>query len=215
MAVPNTVRAYFHVEDNWDRTLPVDIPLLSSNEEPLWLEHPVYGETVDIAALPLPKTQGFSVFPISWRNPIPLARRIGIPAKVVGFPFGYRINKNFPIWVTGALASEPEVDVDGLPLMLIDCRTRRGNSGSPVVLHYPQGTMYAHEDGAASTSPQDVMRYLGIYSGRISVGSDIGRVWKLSAIIEILHEYEKTRGATTFSLALSAGSAYGVSPAAA
>lgn len=200
MAVPNAVRAYFHVEENWDRTLPVHIPLVSINEEPLWLEHPVHGKIVDIAALPLPKTPGLSVFPISWRNPIPLARRIGIPAKVVGFPFGYRINKNFPVWLTGALASEPDVDVDGLPLMLVDCRTRRGNSGSPVLLHYPQGTMYAHEDGSASTSSRDVIRYLGIYSGRISVGSDIGRVWKISAVIDVLNEYEKTKGSTTCSV---------------
>lgn len=124
MAIPNTMRAFFHAEDNLDETLPVDIPILDINGLPLWLEHPVHGQAVDVAAIPLPETTGVSLFPISWRNPIPLAQRIGIPVKVIGYPFGYRINKNFPVWAVGALASEPEIDVDKLPFMLIDCRTR-------------------------------------------------------------------------------------------
>lgn len=53
--------------------------------------------------------------------------------------------------------------------------------------------MYPHEDGAASTSPQDVMRHLGIYSGRISVGSDIGRVWNFSVIVDIVLAFEKIK----------------------
>jgi V8-like Glu-specific endopeptidase len=171
------------------QTAPVDLPLLSSDEMPLWTEHPVHGHAVDIVALPIRVPDQFQLFPVSWRNPIPLAQRIGMPAKVVGYPFGMRINENWPAWATGHLASEPEVDVDGLPLMLIDCRTRRGHSGSPVLLHYPRGMMYVHEDQAASVSDADVSRLLGIYSGRISAGSDIGRVWKLSAIREIVETF--------------------------
>lgn len=209
------MRAFFHAEGNWDETLPIEIPILDSDGQPLWLVHPVHGQVVDVAAIPLPQITGVSLFPVSWRNPIPLAQRVGLPVKVIGYPFGYRINRNFPVWATGALASEPEIDVDNLPLMLIDCRTRRGNSGSPVVLHYPKGTMYPHEDGAASTSPQDVIRNLGIYSGRISVGSDIGRVWKLSAIVDILLAFEKIKGATHCSFTINSGHVYGASSTAA
>ena len=146
----------------------------------------MFGTKVDVAALRVTAPPDAQIFPISWRSPIPLAQRVGIPAKVVGYPFGVRINEHLPVWATGHIASEPEVDVDGLPLMLIDCRTRRGHSGSPVLLHYPRGIMYPHEDGAASVSDADVSRLLGIYSGRISVGSDVGRVWKLSAVVDIL-----------------------------
>lgn len=186
LAEPNIVRAYIHLVGALGKTVPIDFQLMSTDGCPLWIEHPIHGHKVDVAVLPISVSAQHQLFPVSWRNPIPLMQRIGIPAKVIGYPFGKRINEHMPVWATGHLASEPEVDVDNLPLMLIDCRTRRGNSGSPVMLHYPKGMMYIHEDESASFSPADVSRLLGIYSGRISVGSDIGRVWKLSAIKDIL-----------------------------
>lgn len=186
LAVPNIVRAFLCSAQSIDQTIPYDFPLLNEEEEPLWCEHPVHGAQVDVAALPVVIPQEAKAFPVSWKNPIGLAVRIGLPAKVIGYPFGRRINQHLPVWANGYIASEPDIDVDGLPLMLVDCRTRRGHSGSPVILHYPRGMAYVHEDGAASVSPADVMRLLGIYSGRISVGSDIGRVWKRTAVCEIL-----------------------------
>jgi len=186
LAEPDLVRCYLRSVANPAECIPVDFALLDGDGAPKWIEHPVFGSRVDVAALPISCPSTAQVFPVSWRNPIPLAQRVGFPAKVVGYPFGFRINRHLPVWATGHIASDPELDVDDLPLMLIDCRTRRGQSGSPVLLHYPQGMMYPHEDGAPSFSPADVSRLLGIYSGRISVGSDIGRVWKLSAATEII-----------------------------
>lgn len=138
LAEPNIVRAFLRQRSTPENLIPFDFPLLSQEGYPLWVEHPSFGSNVDVAALPISIEDSVQPFPISWSNPIPLMQRVGLPAKVIGYPFGRRINEHMPVWATGHLASEPDIDVDGLPLMLIDCRTRRGNSGSPVMLHYPQ-----------------------------------------------------------------------------
>ena len=42
------------------------------------------------------------------------------------------------------------------------------------------------EDGSAAGGPEIRSRFLGVYSGRINAESDIGVVWKASAIAELL-----------------------------
>jgi hypothetical protein len=102
---------------------------------------------------------------------------------VIGFPLGQSAGGLFAIWVSGFIASELDVDYNGLPQFLVDCRTRPGQSGSPVVavrygmVHLKNGDILL--DGYAS-------ELLGIYSGRISESSDIGVVWKRSAIDELV-----------------------------
>ena len=41
-------------------------------------------------------------------------------------------------------------------------------------------------DGSSVTFQKPVFRFLGIYSGRINLESDLGIVWKASAIAELL-----------------------------
>jgi hypothetical protein len=55
------------------------------------------------------------------------------PVSVIGFPFGLTAGGKLPIWATGTLATEPIVSFQDLPLSLVDCRTRQGQSGSPVI----------------------------------------------------------------------------------
>jgi hypothetical protein len=89
-----------------------------------------------------------------------------------------------PIWATGFIASEPDVDYNALPLFLIDCRSRPGQSGSPVVA-YRSGAVTT-KTGAAMFAGPPRYRLLGIYSGRINDQSDVGMVWKVSAIQELV-----------------------------
>lgn len=104
---------------------------------------------------------------------------------IVGFPFGLSGGGYFGLWVQGFLASEPEIDFSGLPAFLVDSRTRPGQSGSPVVA-YRSGGAVEMADASTNFFNGPVERFLGIYSGRINEQSDLGFVWRASAIAEIV-----------------------------
>jgi len=157
-----------------------------ADQPSLWLEHPRLGGQVDAVALPLTDINGVAVHDYDpWTPGVPLAVSAGDVVSIPGFPFGRTASGNFAIWVQGAIASEPAVDLDNLPLFMIDSRTRPGSSDSPVIL-YRSGGMVPLDDGSTAAYNGPVFRFLGIYSGRISAESDLGHVWKASAIAEII-----------------------------
>jgi len=69
-------------------------------------------------------------------------------------------------------------------VMYVDCRGRPGQSGSPVIA-YRSGGGIPFADGSTSFGGSATYP-LGIYSGRINDQSDIGMVWKMSAVREIV-----------------------------
>lgn len=81
------------------------------------------------------------------------------------------------MWVQGTIATEPELDFDGLPRFLIDSRTRQGQSGSPVLAYYSGGAV-PMADGSTAIMGGPMEQFLGVYSGRINDQSDLGYVWK-------------------------------------
>jgi hypothetical protein len=81
---------------------------------------------------------------------------------VIGFPFGITAGGGLAIWATGFVASEPDLDYGKLPVFLIDCRSREGQSGSPVIA-YRGGGMVALQ-GSSSIFDRPVYRLLGIYT---------------------------------------------------
>jgi hypothetical protein len=152
-------------------------------EKPVWIEHPIIGkydvvgllfkvDDIDIRALAFDASEGR----YNWE--------VGSLINVLGFPFGLSAD-GFPIWSSGYIASEPNVDYDGLPLFIIDSRTRQGQSGSPVISILKKGQEIEHE-GQLFEAPGDIIYLTGIYSGRVNSESDLGRVWKLDVIREIL-----------------------------
>ncbi len=52
---------------------------------------------------------------------------------IVGFPYGLR-GQPLSLWISGTIASDPRFAYDELPILLIDSRTRAGQSCAPVVL---------------------------------------------------------------------------------
>jgi hypothetical protein len=104
---------------------------------------------------------------------------------VIGFPFGLAGGGALAIWATGFMATEHVIDYNNLPTFLIDCRARQGQSGSAVVAHR-NGGIVGMEDGSSAAFAGPVTRFLGIYSGRINEQSDLGIVWKASAIKELV-----------------------------
>lgn len=154
--------------------------------EKRWVEHPTLGARADFVALPLTATDGISIYPYDLEG---LEQKIRIsPAEIVsviGFPFGKTAGGLFPVWATGFTASEPSIDYNDLPVQLIDCRSRQGQSGSPV-LAYRAGGAVSMENGGSSVFSGPVSRLVGIYSGRINAESDLGIVWKTYAISELV-----------------------------
>jgi hypothetical protein len=88
--------------------------------------------------------------------------------------------------ITGFIASEPAINFNNLPIFLIDCRSRPGQSGSAVIA-YRSGGLVGLEDGSSVNYSAPVTRFLGIYSGRINEQSDIGIVWKAQAIQDLVN----------------------------
>lgn len=158
---------------------------LFAGDMPLWREHPRLREAADFVALPLTQLEGVSfggaVFPF-----MPPMFRLG-PAEavsVIGFPFGIAGAGDLAIWTTGFIATEMDLDYRELPQFLIDARTRQGQSGSPV-LAYRTGVV-RKRDGGIGRLEMPAWDILGIYSGRINGDSDIGVVWKISAVVELI-----------------------------
>jgi hypothetical protein len=162
---------------------------LYMGDVPRWKEHPTLGARADIVCLPLTDLTDVHVYPYDVSTP-GAAIKVG-PSdllSVVGFPFGLGGGAGsglFAIWATGFLAIEPIADFGELPVSLIDCRSRPGQSGSPVIA-YRSGGMVPMDDGSTTAFVAPVWRFIGVYSGRINAESDLGCVWKVSALGELI-----------------------------
>ena len=186
-------------------------PLYDANDSPLWFEHPDLGCACDVVAFPfkMPSDAAQNMHP-----PANLLSRAQIPVRpggevfVVGYIDGYGVGNGFPIWRSGYLASEPDLDVivgakhpmdisfggSGieLPAMFIDALTRHGMSGSPVFASF-NGVWDKDSDGSDYRTQNSAPRltsgntFLGCYSARVfQEGSDaLGICWKASAIEEV------------------------------
>jgi hypothetical protein len=155
------------------------------NEEPIWIEHPLLGPNADFVAIKLTQLDDVELYPYTLGVGDPKIQ-FGVSdiVSVVGFPFGLQGGGSLAIWATGFVATEPDIDFSG-PVFLIDCRSREGQSGSAVISYRPGGVV-TMENGEAVTFGGAVSRFHGIYSGRINKESDLGIVWKASAIQELV-----------------------------
>ena len=155
-------------------------------ETPAWTEHPMLGARADIVALPVKEMTNI----VGEINSVSLGNDwhrwdIGSELHVVGYPYG-QIGGPFPIWSKGSIASEPDVDIAGLPVFLIDCRSRPGQSGSPVFAHFRAGAVVEHE-GRTFQAKKPMNYFVGVYSGRLRSDSDLGLVWKRNCIEELVN----------------------------
>lgn len=184
--IPNEIEIIHNVKGKLGNWFGVVEPILDANENPLWKEHPVHGRKTDFIALPLTNTNNVEIYQYDLDNTGPDVF-IG-PAdsvSVVGFPFGIQAGGSLAVWATGFMASEPDIDFNELPVFLIDCRSRQGQSGSAVIAHRSGGGV-AMQGGGTAIFAGPVTKLLGIYSGRINTESDLGIVWKASALKELV-----------------------------
>lgn len=172
------------------------VPLIGEDWKPLWKQHPDYGGDVDVALQTIKFDDDDLVYP--WRYPVsetePGATKWPnlAPAQdvfVVGYPYALSIGPLFPLWIRGTIASDTHlgVVVDGkqLPLLLVDARTRTGQSGSVVIRHVPEGTLVPTMGNSVGITSRPQSQIVGVYSGRTSDDSDLGYVWPIAEVEEI------------------------------
>ena len=111
---------------------------------------------------------------------------------IIGFPFAKQTGY-VPIWKKGSVASEPLIDMEGLPYFYADTATKEGMSGSPVVFYKDRPATIVNEQQRKIS--RHWTKFVGIYSGRIGANSDtrndaqLGRIWKVSVIDDILSDH--------------------------
>lgn len=189
-AIPDNVAVHFHAAgDGWDWKV-ITLPLYRSAEEPVWIEHPRLGASADIVALNVRWGTDVRLFPYyldTQHDRIGMDVRPAEPVSVIGFPFGQSSAKTFPIWATGFLAQELTLVTRNDPVFLIDCRSRPGQSGSAVVAFRSSGHRVIVDGKVmAQLSHGTAWEFLGVYSGRINAESDLGRVWHVDVLGELL-----------------------------
>jgi hypothetical protein len=110
--------------------------LLDEKGNPLWHQNTINNEMVDVIELPLQDTSGIEIYPVPYQNIAPDSFAIAPTDRVfiVGFPMGLKSAPFFPIWKSGLIASEPEIDQENKPIVWIDVASFGGMSGSPTYL---------------------------------------------------------------------------------
>lgn len=163
-------------------------------KKPRWLEHRTHGSAMDVVAVSLPRPavpdvryRAYDLDAPSYKPP-----KITEDVQVVGFPFGLASAGNaldgpLALWTRGTIASETEYDFDGLPRFLIDARTRMGQSGSPVLIDRSE-VMFSEALGEHIVGGRWA-DLLGVYSGRINPESDLGIVWRIDAVRDLIDGY--------------------------
>lgn len=192
-AIPNKITITHNKKNKIGEWITKDENILINNEIPLWHEHPTLQEKADFVAIALTDIHNVEIldYDITKKGP-QFQCNPADTVSVIGFPFGITGGiGSIAIWATGFIATEIAIDYEQLPIFLIDCRTRPGQSGSPVISH-KNGGVVTLENGDNVIFEKPVNNLLGIYSGRINNDSDLGTVWKSTAILELVKSIENT-----------------------
>ncbi|QHT61312.1 trypsin-like peptidase domain-containing protein [Paenibacillus lycopersici] len=185
-AVPDEVRIIYHSSRGLGNWIRISEKLYDSDGNARWLEHPM-GNKIDVVALPVTINSEVSAYPLDLNlASVDMLAQPAMPVSIIGFPYGIATGVAFPIWKTGHIASDPDLNYDNLPVFLIDATTRGGMSGSPVILRLTGG--YNTSNGNYIMAGGVSNKFLGIYAGRIHGDAEIGRVWRPYLIEEIIEK---------------------------
>ncbi len=193
--IPDAVVVHFNkAGSSLTDWIPIRFPLYRDDGSPYWIEHPHLGAAGDLVALNV--RWGSDVEKLPYYLDLDLDRIQMIvdpaePVSVIGFPFGMSSHAKYPIWATGFLAQDLGFITSEKPTFFIDCRSRQGQSGSPVIAFRTQGARF-RRDGRVSVSldPNPKWEFLGIYSGRVNAESDLGIVWHVSILGDLVDAAE-------------------------
>jgi hypothetical protein len=176
------------------------VDLYDSDHKAFWHQHSLKHE-VDVGVLYLGQLlTEFSVGGINSRaNQYDMKIEIGDDVFVLGYPLGFSHFMKTPIWKRGSIASEPHTETPkSRNRVVIDATTRRGMSGSPVIVRHK--THYISETGQIKEHA-NASRLLGVYSsrpvfaaaqslidGQEDSRAELGYVYKSGLIDQTIHE---------------------------
>jgi len=188
----------------------IGFPLYTKEGKPIWLSSKEFPQA-DVAVIPIVTAlyTNAKVFGISedWTGGN-IKIRPTSTITIIGYPYGYYDKKNcLPVWKTGSIASEPNVDFEGKPLFLVDISAFPGMSGSPAfAIAYGA---YETVEGPATVG--HVQKFLGIYASmqmlkeakyleemtsesRLGVivheSLELGHIWKANVITKIIRQFD-------------------------
>lgn len=160
---------------------------------PCWLIHNIYGNKVDVALIEINIPNNLNPVYLNEYSFDNFNVEISDNVFILGFPYKNTGGGNFPIWKRGSIATEPDINLDNLPKMLVDTASREGMSGSPVV--FKRQGLHGLVNGNLSDNSiiGQICGFVGIYSGRIkelgdkdNLKAQLGIVWDKSVIQEII-----------------------------
>lgn len=209
--IGNNIEITLHLSnENPQKVKTFRFNLYNKEGVPLWLINENNKEA-DLAIIPMPiqvYQEADKITCIDESSSLKnLKVRASTPTTVVGYPYGYYDKTNsLPIWKTGNIASEPEIDFEGKKLIVLDISAFPGMSGSPVFA-VARGT-YETNDGKIVTG--SIQKFLGIYASMQMLTKNkfleqlitqtpygikdqeslqLGHVWKASLIFEVLNNF--------------------------
>lgn len=190
---------YLHLDKNNPSSVKqVVLPLYSDTGVPLWEQSTEHPEAdLILLLLPPPVYLGVEMYVfVEDHTRAPIRIRPTSNATLLGYPFGFSdIVNRLPVWKTGNVASEPQVDFQGKPAFLVDVSAFPGMSGSPV-LAVANGV---YENDREVFVSGRVTRLLGVFSAMPVMRSDtpgladtslqLGYVWKSALIADLARAY--------------------------
>jgi Trypsin-like peptidase domain len=149
--------------------------LISNKGDTLWYQNTIGNEMVDVVEIPLHDTVGITTYPVNYHNTpdsilISPTDRVFIP----GFPLGLKSFPSLPIWKSGFIASEPDIDQENKPIIWVDDIPFPGMSGSPVYL-ITKDLNYKNGSSSTIIGPPASF-FIGVFSH--GEGAVYGALWK-------------------------------------
>lgn len=178
----------------------IDVDLFAGDQA-LWLTDPDFEDLrTDIGALELTIDIGAGEFVcVNDGDDIDMHVAPGSEAYVVGYPFAHLVLPYAPIWRRGSFALDPSLPLDTKPIFLLDVRSTRGMSGSPILMRR-FGTSVEHaQDGTIETAVRTMSTsFIGVYGGRILESDQpLGYGWYANRIENIINQQKDN---STYSL---------------
>lgn len=195
---------------NLSKVRHLELPLYDAQHAPLWVSSESTPEA-DVVLLPLPPAayDGVSLFVFTEAHTHgDIKMRPTSGATLLGYPYGFADTAHdLPVWKTGHIASEPNVDFDNHPVFLVDVSAFPGMSGSPVLA--VENGVYENEEGQMRSGR--VLKLLGVFSAMPVVRElkpaanpadptppvatetalQLGYVWKAALIADLARAYRK------------------------
>jgi hypothetical protein len=158
--------------------------LVDEHNNRRWLEHPTLGAGADLVALPLAHVEDVKFFPLDLGLVnVDVVVGPADPVSIVGFPYGLAQQGGLPVWKTGTVASDLDINFGGQPVFLVDTTSRPGMSGSPV--YAVRSGAYRSSDGALRTGiTGSIKKFLGVYSEQMQP-VELGGVWKAETVMTL------------------------------